>query len=258
MAISKKNTTVEAYIRSFPGPVQTKLRQLRKTILTAAPEATEAISYGIAGYKLNGVLIFFAGFKNHVSIYPAPRTAPGFKKELSAYKGGKGTVQFPLEQPLPLDLVKRIVQYRVKENKAGMTVQKKAPPSKKKTAATAEADLVGAWINKQDKKRKEDISVLREVILGSSRKLQERIKWNAPSYYYKEDIVTVGPSRNQRLLLVFHHPAINQVQSPLLEGNFRDRKLAWFDDGAAVARNKKEIKRIINQIIAVIDKKQPS
>ena len=74
------------------------------------------ISYGIAGYKYHGMLIYFAGFTNHVSIYPAPRGNELFKKELAGYKGGKGTVQFPIDKPLPSKLIKRIVQFRAKQN----------------------------------------------------------------------------------------------------------------------------------------------
>lgn len=117
-------STVDEYIRSFPAKTQTLLKQLRKTIKTAAPKAEEMISYGIAAYKYHGVLVYFAGFNNHVSVYPAPRMDAAFKKELAAYKGGKGTVQFPLDQPLPFDLVKRIVLYRKKQNEAKEAARK--------------------------------------------------------------------------------------------------------------------------------------
>ncbi|MFN8290931.1 MAG: DUF1801 domain-containing protein [Chitinophagaceae bacterium] len=116
--------TVDEYIKQFPAATQTKLRQLRKTIKAAAPKAEEAVSYGIAGYKYLGVLVYFAGFANHVSVYPAPRSAPEFKKELAGYKGGKGTVQFPLDKPIPLELVKRIVLFRKKDNEARAAAKK--------------------------------------------------------------------------------------------------------------------------------------
>lgn len=119
MAAAMKRTianTVDEYLQSFPPPAKAALENIRKTIKTAAPKAEELISYGIAGYKYHGMLIYFAGFTNHVSVYPAPRTAAPFKKELAGYKGGKGTVQFPLDKPIPLDLVKRIVKYRMKQN----------------------------------------------------------------------------------------------------------------------------------------------
>lgn len=129
-----KAASVEEYIRSFPPATQALLKQIRKTIRAAAPDAEEIISYGIAGYKQQGMLIFFAGFSNHVSVYPAPRTAPSFKKELDRYKGGKGTVQFPLNEPLPLDLIKRMVKYRLAENEEKILAKKKKPVAKKKTA----------------------------------------------------------------------------------------------------------------------------
>ncbi len=105
--------SVDAYIREFPEETRRILQRIRKTIRAAAPKATEAIKYGIPAYVLGGNLVYFAGYKNHVAIYPAPRGAPGFIKELAQYKGGKGTVQFPLDQPIPFDLIRRIVNFRI-------------------------------------------------------------------------------------------------------------------------------------------------
>ena len=108
--------TVAEYIETFPADVQKILKKIRSTIRKAAPKATESISYQIAAYKLDGkVLIYFAGFTKHVSVYPAPRTAPEFADELAAYKGGKGTVQFPLDKPIPYDLIDRIVKFRASD-----------------------------------------------------------------------------------------------------------------------------------------------
>ena len=105
-------TTVDEYIGGFPSETQKILKKIRSTVRKAAPKAEERISYGIAGYFENGILIYFAGFKNHVSVYPAPRGEPEFKKELAAYKGGKGSVQFPLDQPIDHQLIARIVKFR--------------------------------------------------------------------------------------------------------------------------------------------------
>ena len=123
---------VDEYLQAFPPAIQTRLGKIRQTIKAAAPNAEEVISYGIAGYKYHGMLIFFAGFTNHVSVYPAPRGAEAFKKELAGYKGGKGTVQFPSDKPLPLDLIKRIVKFRMKENLAKAKVNATATGSKRK------------------------------------------------------------------------------------------------------------------------------
>ena len=111
MAIAKPGN-MDEYIAAFPGDTQVLLEQVRNTIRKAAPDAAETISYGIPTFMLNGTyLIYFAGYKKHISIYPAPRESDAFKNELSKYKGGKGTVQFPLDKPLPIDLITRLVLY---------------------------------------------------------------------------------------------------------------------------------------------------
>lgn len=113
----KKPENTDEYISSFPLATQKVLCQIRTTIKKIAPKAEEGISYGIPVFILNGTyLIYFAGYKNHVSIYPAPRGKDEFKKVLSAYKGGKGTVQFPLDKPVPLSLISKMVRFRIKEN----------------------------------------------------------------------------------------------------------------------------------------------
>ncbi len=105
---------IDEYIAGFPADVQKILRKIRSTIRKAAPKAVESISYQIPTYKLNGkALIYFAGFVKHVSVYPAPRDAKEFKKELVAYKGGKGTVQFPFDKPIPYELITRIVKFKI-------------------------------------------------------------------------------------------------------------------------------------------------
>ena len=109
--------SVDHYVDGFPEETQKALTRLRKAIRKKMPAAAESISYGIPVFKLDGKpVIYFAGFKSHVSLYPAPRGIPEFKKELSAYKGGKGTVQFPLDEPIPMDLVERIILFRLREH----------------------------------------------------------------------------------------------------------------------------------------------
>ena len=107
---------VDTYISSFPGEVKMLLEQIRTTIQQAAPEAKETINYAIPSYILNGNLVHFAAFKKHIGFYPGPSGVDTFKAELSQYKGAKGSVQFPLDKPMPLDLITRIVKFRVKEN----------------------------------------------------------------------------------------------------------------------------------------------
>jgi uncharacterized protein YdhG (YjbR/CyaY superfamily) len=113
-----KPETIDEYISSFPKPVQSLLQQVRKTIHSAAPDAEEAISYAIPTFKLNGNLVHFAAFKNHIGFYPAPTGLKEFEKDLSPYIQGKGSVQFPLDQPLPLALITKIVKFRAEQNMA--------------------------------------------------------------------------------------------------------------------------------------------
>ena len=110
--------TIDAYIAVFPEDVQAILQQVRRTIHEAAPEATEAISYQMPTFKLHGNLVHFGAFKNHIGFYPVPSGMAAFEEELAAYKQGKGSVQFPLNKPMPLDLIRRIVEFRVQESKA--------------------------------------------------------------------------------------------------------------------------------------------
>ena len=117
MKISRSARTIDEYIRTFPKNVQEKLQALRKTIKMAAPGAGETISYGIPTFDLGGHLVHFAAYKNHIGFYPTSSGIRAFKKELSPYKTSKGTVQFPIDRPLPLALIARIVKYRVTENK---------------------------------------------------------------------------------------------------------------------------------------------
>jgi len=121
--ISTKNkfNTIDEYISTFPDDIQNILQKIRQTIKEAAPDAEEAISYQIPTFKLNGNLVHFAAFKNHVGFYPAPSGQKAFQKELSVYKRGKGSVQFPLDKPIPLSLIKKIVKYRVKGYKLDLS-----------------------------------------------------------------------------------------------------------------------------------------
>jgi uncharacterized protein YdhG (YjbR/CyaY superfamily) len=117
---SKPAETIDGYLAGFPPAVRKRLAAIRATIRRAVPDAVEAIAYQIPTFRLNGKnLIHFAGFAKHVGVYPAPRQAPEFAGELAAYAGGAGTVQFPHERPLPLDLVRRIVLYQVGRARVG-------------------------------------------------------------------------------------------------------------------------------------------
>jgi len=108
---------VGEYVKSFSADVQKSLNKIREIIRKAAPDAIESIAYGMPAYKLNGKpLVYFAGYKSHIGFYATPSGHTEFSGELSKYKQGKGSVQFPLSEPIPFDLIKRIVEFRVREN----------------------------------------------------------------------------------------------------------------------------------------------
>ena len=111
-------SSIDEYIGTFPENVQKIMEQLRTTIRRAAPEAGEKISYNMPTFTLNGsYLVYFAGWKNHIAFYGAPKGNPKFKKDLSPYESGAGTLQFPYDKPLPYDLITRIVKFRAAENR---------------------------------------------------------------------------------------------------------------------------------------------
>jgi uncharacterized protein YdhG (YjbR/CyaY superfamily) len=115
---SVKIETIEDYIAQYPGDVQRILKKLRQTIREAAPEAQEVISYRIPTFRLNGNLVHFGAFKDHIGFFPTSSARENFDKELSKYEGGRGTIKFPLDEPIPYDLVRKIVKFRVKENQS--------------------------------------------------------------------------------------------------------------------------------------------
>lgn len=122
---------VEDYIKSFPGATREILEHVRATIRKAAPKAEESISYGMPAYKLNGKpLVYFAGYEKHIGFYATPTGHEAFKAELSKYKQGKGSVQFPIDQKMPISLITQIVKFRAKE----MAEKAKKPAGNKKPA----------------------------------------------------------------------------------------------------------------------------
>lgn len=116
MKVSTKFSSVEEYFAAFPTKTKSILKELRKTIKEAAPQAEEVISYNMPAFKLHGMLVFYAAHENHIGFYPTPSGIDAFKKELSAYESAKGSVQFPIDEPMPLALIRKIVKFRVEEN----------------------------------------------------------------------------------------------------------------------------------------------
>ena len=124
MTKSSGKDAIDEYLLGFPEQVRVMLQKLRRTNKVAGPEAEKAISYGIPTFKLNGNLVHFAGYKSHIGFYPPPSGIEKFKQQLAPYKHAKGSIRFPLNQALPLDLIRQIVEFRVSENQI-------MPPSEK-------------------------------------------------------------------------------------------------------------------------------
>lgn len=119
MAAEKKSAqTIDEYISGYPPEIRSRLEAIRAAIREIAPEAEEAVKYGLPTFVLHGNLVHFGAFKHHIGFYPAPSGLEAFKDQLVQYKGSKGAVQFPLDQPLPLDLVREITAFRLRENQA--------------------------------------------------------------------------------------------------------------------------------------------
>jgi len=255
--------TIDEYLDMLPEKEMMLLHQLRKAIKSAAPRAEELISYGMPAFKHFGMLVYFAAFKDHCSFFPGSSQIVQQFDELKSFKTSKGTIQFTVDKPLPMALVKKIVKARVEENEARFNAKqvskaietKRIKPSAKasKSSKPTDDDKVIEYLSKLKGKHRKDIEAVRKLIKKSSTKLNERIKWNAPSYYYKDDIVTFGPYKADKLLLVFHHPTVVHIKSELLQGDYKDRRLVYFKDAIDAEKNKKELTRIIQEIIKQID-----
>lgn len=136
MANVKKPTDIDSYISSFPADVQSVLERVRKTISNAAPEAEEVISYRMPAFRQHGILVYFAAWQKHVGLYPPISGDKALEKAVARYAGPKGNLQFPLDEPMPLDLIKRIVKLRVKQDSEKATAKRKKSQTSRKSKAS--------------------------------------------------------------------------------------------------------------------------
>ena len=127
MAASRVPASIDAYIAGFRPEVRAILEEIRATVREVAPNASEAISYGIPAFKLDGALVYFAGFKQHIGFYPPVRGNAKLEKAVARYANDKGNLRFPLDEPMPLALIRRIVRHRLKQNRATANAAAKAP-----------------------------------------------------------------------------------------------------------------------------------
>ena len=238
---------IDDYMATLPEKQREVLESLRQTIKETAPKAEEVISYMMPAFKYHGVLVYFAAFKNHCSFFPGNGgLTESLKDELKDYKTSKGTISFTVDKPLPKELVKKIVLERMAQNETKV--------SKKKIAVkTNETDTVVEYMQKLEHPLKNEINAVRNIINGANDKISERIKWNAPSYYYKKDLVTFNPRLEKKVHLVFHNEAITHIKSVLLVGDYKDRRMAYFANMDEINTHKSELERIMNEYIAAID-----
>lgn len=125
MAPAERPADIDAYIERFPAAAQKILRRVRRTIREAAPDATEVISYQMPAFRQHGILVYFAMWQNHVGLYPPVAGDESLVKEVARYAGPKGNLQFPLDEPIPYDLIARIVRHRVQQNEAKAAAKRK-------------------------------------------------------------------------------------------------------------------------------------
>lgn len=257
-----QSATIDEHIAQFPAAVRQRLQKLRNTIQKAAPKAEQTIGYGIPTFKYEGNLVHFAGYKNHIGFYPGSGPIELFKKELAGFETSKGTVQFPHDKPIPYSLITQIVKFCVIKNEERAAAKKKPakatakkPVAKKTADSNKEEKAVSDWLGKLDATGKKEINAVRKIINEAAPELNERIKWNAPSYYLTDDLLTFGPYKNKTILLVFHHPAIVKIKSALLEGDYKDRRLVKFSNAAAAKKEQKELARVIKALVKLSSEK---
>ena len=260
-----KATNIDQYIAGFPVATRKLLETIRATIRKAAPDAKETINYGIPTFTLNGNLVHFAAFKNHIGFYPAPSGIGHFSKELSIYKGAKGSVQFPMDKALPLALVSKIVRFRVRENVKKSQVKTISKPTTGKNKIT-EQEQVTDHIKKLEPSLAKVVEAIRKIILGANKSIGERIKWNNPSFYYmgemkefdpkdyKRDIAVFNLARG-RIMLVLPTGANIKDSSALLEGDYKDgRRIINFTDMADVKLKEKHLRHVIKLWLDSVEK----
>ncbi len=209
--------TTDRYFAKFPPPVRKVLQQMRAAIKRAAPQAKEKISYGMPAYELNGNLVYFAGYERHIGFYATPTGHAAFAKDLARYKKGKGSVQFPLDEPLPLKLIEKMVKFRVEENLAKKRRAARKQPVSPKNGQKLSVD---EFLQHAQHPHTAAIQLLRKAILGCAKGTSEQIKWNAPSFIYAGDNrLTFRLQPRNRLELILHRGSKTQ---PLANFHFPD------------------------------------
>jgi uncharacterized protein YdhG (YjbR/CyaY superfamily) len=269
-----KPQTIDEYIAGFPKNVQKMLQEIRLAIKKAAPSAEETISYMMPAFSLKGSLVYFAAYKNHIGFYPTASGIESFKKEISAYEWAKGSVQFPLDKPMPLALVSKIVKFRVKENleRAVAKAKKtKAVSVKKPNTAMptkpSEPDKVNTYMKALKHPLKKEAEALRQIILSADKSIGEEIYWNAPCFFYTGAMKPFNPKEYKRFIVCFNFfkkdcirlifltgAKVNDTTG-FLQGDYADgRRLALFYNMNEVRSNEKILQKLIKKWLKLLDK----
>ncbi len=262
---SQSNDLVSTYISQFPQEVQQALRQVRQAIRDAAPEAIEAISYKMPAFKMNGVLVYFAAWKKHIGLYPPVTGDKAIEKAVAPYAGKKGNLQFPLNEPMPIGLIRRIVALRVKQDTAKAAAKLASAKLKRKLSATVanggaevnDPEAVTRALQSLEHPLKPVIEGMRTTILKADRRISEGIKWNAPSFYCDGWFATFHLRAKMGIVLVLHHGAkvrsdakLRQtIKDPkkLLQWASVDRASITFTSLADFLQKKAALKSIVQQ-----------
>jgi uncharacterized protein YdhG (YjbR/CyaY superfamily) len=257
---------IDEYIAAYPANVKRMLQILRQTIKSAASGSEEVISYSMPAFRFHGILVYFAAYKNHIGFYPGASPIVAFQKELSVYKGAKGSVQFPLDKPLPLDLIAKIIAFRIKENLEREKAKNSRIKRNELSRDNAGSKAVDNHIEKLEPTLGKIVQQIRKSILHTSSEIGERIKWNNPSFYfigkmkafdpkeYKREIAVFNLSKG-RIMLVFPSGAKVNDTNGLLVGDYDDgRRIIVFKDLKDFKEKEKIFQQVIKKWIKLVDK----
>lgn len=219
---NKLSKEVERYISQFPAPTQQMLQALRQCILKTAPQAQEIISYKMPAYKINTVLVYFAGYKNHIGFYPTPNAILHFKGELKLYKNSKGAIQFPFNKPLPKTLIKKLVKFRVEED-ANFELNKKV----KDKHSNLNKDLM-AYHNKLTEVKKSICVMLLQELNKRLPKAESKV-WHGHPVWFINGNPIVGYSNQKRgiRLMFWSGASFNEHGLELSAGKFKDASVFY-------------------------------
>jgi uncharacterized protein YdhG (YjbR/CyaY superfamily) len=262
--MAAKPKSIDEYLAAVTADQRAALEKLRKAIRAAAPRAQECISYGLAAFRLDGKpLVAFGATASHCAFYPmSSTTIEAHQDELMDYDTSKGTIRFPAAKPLPVALVRKLVKARIAEN-AGSRVKTKESLRSKKSArgkgAVEEAKAVDEFLRKLDHPLKPVLEAVRKVILSVNPEVREGIKWNAPSFHFKDYFATTGLRSPDFVHVILHRGAKVKDNSTngmriadpasLLEWHAKDRCSAKFYDMKDFKSKVAAFQDIVNQWI---------